>query len=67
MNDARTGKGSLTWKMGDKYVGDYLHGKRTGVGTFYWSKTGDRYEGTITTSPILRLARRNFLSSNEWL
>jgi hypothetical protein len=38
------GKGVWVWAEGDKYEGDWVHGKRQGYGK-YWLVDGDMYEG----------------------
>ena len=34
----------MTWTNGNRYVGAWLEGKRTGLGVFYWAN-GARYHG----------------------
>jgi hypothetical protein len=36
--------GTKTWTNGDKYVGEFYDGKRTGQGTYTWPN-GDKYVG----------------------
>lgn len=40
-----TGTGTMKYKNGDKYVGDYKSGLRNGQGVYTW-KNGDVYNGT---------------------
>ena len=38
------GQGTLTFRDGDKYVGEWKDGKENGHGTYTWSD-GDKYVG----------------------
>jgi len=40
----KSGKGKLSWFVGDFYEGDWLEGKRHGFGVFSWAD-GARFEG----------------------
>ena len=40
----RHGKGTYYFKNGDKYTGDFRHGKYEGTGTFTWAD-GESYTG----------------------
>lgn len=43
-NDTYNGKGTLTRKNQQKYVGDFVDGEFSGKGLMTWTN-GDRYEG----------------------
>ena len=48
-NDERHGFGTYYWNNGERYEGDWVHGKITGKGTYYYSN-GQRYEGGFLDS-----------------
>jgi len=39
------GTGIMTWKNGDQYIGNWKHGKRSGLGTMYWRADGTSHYG----------------------
>ena len=60
--DKKTEVKTFTFSNGDKYVGDYMDGKRTGKGTYYWSN-GDKYvgdfvDGKMTNGTFSRYIKR---------
>jgi hypothetical protein len=44
VNDPQDGLGAETYSGGDKYIGEFYNGVRTGKGTYLWA-SGHRYEG----------------------
>jgi len=42
--NCQNGQGTYTWSYGDKYVGEYVDGKRHGQGTFTFAD-GEKYVG----------------------
>ena len=51
VNGVREGKGTYTFKDGDKYDGDWVRGKKEGQGTYYFSN-GAKYEGNWVQSKM---------------
>ena len=45
--DCENGYGTYVWADGDKYVGDWVDGKKHGKGTLYYTN-GEKYEGDFT-------------------
>ena len=41
----RNGFQTKIYENGDKYVGNFINGKRTGKGTYTWAATGNKYIG----------------------
>ena len=44
MEDLQHGKGVETWHEGSQYEGDYVLGKKEGLGKYIWAD-GSEYEG----------------------
>ena len=43
--DGYIGKGTFTYPFGDKYVGEYKDGNRSGQGTYTWENPWEQYVG----------------------
>ena len=41
----KQGKGEMTFPNGDIYTGDWVGGRRTGVGLYLYQRSGNRYKG----------------------
>ncbi len=57
----RTGSGSITWKNGDSYTGDFVADELTGSGVFTFA-SGDIYEGELKNG--VKEGRGKYISSD---
>ena len=46
MDDVRSGRGKYTYPNGDTYDGDWVNNKKHGVGTYLYSTSQVKYQGT---------------------